>query len=213
MGLGKNLGRGDGRRQYRAQLLPSLNTQPFTPAQKATLDAKAFAVQNAPPFIHPNLNFFNPPADSDSFTLTPSPFPTYPAVMGPAPGGGGGALTIISYTVPRGKIAVIRKMAIVNFGGNPPDGSGIVIWRVIRNGAGLRGLSTLMAQYGTFSAPKDVSIFCWENDTISVTVECPALLPNGTANPGMPNGNTTAASFDGYMYPLSEATFPVAGSY
>ena len=183
MGLGRNLGRSDGRRTASTRLLPNLGSMPFTPAQKAILDAKAFSVQNAPPFIHPNLNFFNPPADSDSFTVTPSPFPHYPAVM-PV----GGAISVIIFTIPRGKIAVIRKMSIVHFGGNPPDGTGQVIWRVIRNGGGLRGLSTLMAQYGTFAAPKDVSIFCWEFDTISVTVECPAFLPDGvTPNPGPPD--------------------------
>ena len=211
MGLGRNNTRGsDGRRVYAPRLLPNLGSMPFSAAQKATLDAKAFSVTNAPPFIHPNLNFFNPPADSDSFTVTPSPFPTYPAVE---PQSGGGAISIITFTVPRGKVAVIRKMAIVHFGGNPPDGTGRVIWRVIRNGGGLRGLSNMMAQYGTFSAPKDVSIFCWEMDTISVTVECPDLLPNGNPNPGPPAGSTTAASFDGYMYPLTEATFPLQGSY
>ncbi len=212
MGLRRNLGQSDGRRTYTPRLLPNLNRMPFTPAQKATLDAKAFSVQMAPPFIHPNLNFFNPPADSDSFTVTPSPFPSYPAVIGPI--GGGGPIAVISFTIPRGKLAVIRKMSIVHFGGNPPDGTGKVIWRVIRNGGGLRGLSTLMSQYGTFAAPKDVSIFCLEMDTISVTVECPRFLPDGvTPNPGPPAGATTAASFDGYMYPLSEATFPLQGSY
>ena len=77
---------------------------------------KSFAVQNTPPFLHPNLNFFNPPADSDYFTVTPNPFPNYPAV-------GASALVVISLTVPQAKIAVIRKMSIVHFGGNPPDGT------------------------------------------------------------------------------------------
>jgi hypothetical protein len=209
MGLGRTLGRSDGRRNVATKLLGSLNKQPFTPAQKATLDAKAFAVQNAPPFVHPNLNFFNPPADSDTFTIAPSPFPAYPAIM-PA----GGPLPILSFTVPRGKFAVIRKIAIVHFGGNPPDGTGQVIWRVLRNGGGLRGLSNIMWQIGTFSAPKDMPIYCWELDTIVVTVECPQYLPNSTTpNPGPPGGSTTAASFDGYMYPLAEATFPLQGSY
>jgi hypothetical protein len=181
---------------------------PFSPTQKATLDAKAFSVQNAPPFIHPGLNFFNPPADSEPFSVSPAPFPSYPAVE-PA----GGPVTVIAMTVPRGKLAVLRLLSIVHFGGNPPDGTGRVIWRVLRNSGGLRGLSNLMSQYGTFANPKQVAIFCWELDTISVTVECPALLPGGGANPGMAAGTTTAASFDGYFYPLSEATYPVAGSY
>ncbi len=207
MGLRGNLGRGDGRRTYPEKLLPNLGQLPFTQTQKAILDAKSYAVQNTPPFLHPNLNFFNPPADSDYFTVTPNPFINYPTV-------GASALPVISFSVPRSKVAVIRKMSIVHFGGNPPDGTGRVIWRVVRNGGGLRGLGTLTAQYGTFANPKDVSIFCIENDTITVTVECPSFLPDGvTPNPGPPGGSTTGASFDGFLYPLSEATYPVQGSY
>ena len=206
MGLGR-VSKSDGRRSYQARLLPTLGQMPFTQAQKATLDAKAFSVHAAPPFVHPGLNFFNPPADSDYFTVTPSPFVSYPQV-------GDTAIPVIVFTVPRSKIAVIRKLAIVHVGGNPPDGTGIVIWRVIRNGGGLRGLSTLTSQYGTYATPKDVSIVCYENDTIQVTVQCPALLPDGvTPNPGPPAGSTTAASFDGFMYPLSEALYPQQGSY
>ena len=207
MGLGRSSGRGDGRRMNPGKLLPNLGQMPFTHAQKGVLDAKAFVVQNASPFLHPSLNFFNPPADSDYFTVTPNPFPAYPVV-------GASAIIVISMTVPQAKVAVIRKMSIVHFGGNPPDGTGQVIWRVIRDGGGLRGLGTLTAQYGTFANPKDVSIFCTENDTISVTVECPAFLADGvTPNPGPAAGATTGASFDGFFYPLSEATYPVQGSY
>lgn len=206
MGLRRTLGRSDGRRQYEEKLIPDLGQMPFTQTQKAVLDAKAFAVQNAVPFLHPDLNFFNPPSDSDYFTITPNPFINYPAI-------GATAVAIIAYTVPQGKIAVIRKMSIVHFGGNPPDGTGKVIWRVLRNGGGLRGLGTLTAQYGTFAAPKDASIFCYENDTLTVTVECPATLPSGAVNPGPPGGSTTGASFDGFTYPLSEAVYPQQGGY
>lgn len=205
MGLRRTLGAPDGRRTFTPKLLPNLGQMPFSQVQKATLDAKAFAVQNAPPFIHPGLNFFNPPADSNPFRWTPNPFPVYPAV-------GAGALVVLSYTVPRSKLAVIRKLSIVNYSGINPDGTGKVIWRVKQNGGGLRGMSTLMAQMGTFSAPQDTSIIGWENDTIVVTVELPPFLPDGvTVNPGMPLGATTAASFDGFLYPLSEATLPKGG--
>jgi hypothetical protein len=203
----RGLGQADGRRSYPDKLVSNLGQLPWTQAQKATLDAKAFAVQTAAPFLHPSLNFFNPPADSDYFTVTPNPFPNYPTV-------GASAIAVISLQVPPAKIAVIRKLAIVHFGGNPPDGTGRVIWRVIRNGGGLRGLGTLTAQYGTFAAPKDASIFCYEYDTLTVTVECPKFLPDGvTPNPGPPAGSTTGASFDGFFYPLSEATSPTQGSY
>lgn len=203
------LGTPDGRRSYQAQLLPNLGQQPFTNAQKAVLDAKGFAVQNASPFLHPGLDFFNPPADANYFRFSPSPFPQYPAV-------GAGPITVLSFSVPQGKVAVIREMAIVHFGGNPPDGTGIVVWRVLHNGAGLRGLGALTAQYGTFANPIEASIFATENDTMMITAECPATYYlNGvvTPNPGPPGGSTTAAQFKGFFYPLSEATNPQQGSY
>lgn len=205
MGLGRTrLGQGDGRRSYQAKLIPNLGQLPFTQAQKAVLDAKAFAVQNAPPFIHPNLNFFNPPADADYFRFSSNPFSSYPAV-------GAGPIPILSFTVPQAKVACVREMAIVHFGGNPPDGTGIVVWRVLNNGAGLRGLGILTAQYGTFANPIEAAILATENDTLTITVECPATLPSGAVNPGPPAGSTTAAQFKGFFYGLSEATYPVGG--
>jgi hypothetical protein len=179
---------------------------PFTNPQKAVLDAKAWAVHTAPPFIHPSLSFFNPPADSDSFTVTPSPFVPYPAV-------GASAIPVIVFTVPRSKLAIIYQMSIVHVGGNPPDGTGQVIWRVVKNGGGLRGLAGLTSQYGTYAAPKKLSIYGIEVDTFQVTVECPAFLPDGSVNPGPSAGSTTAASFDGFMYSLTEATLPLPGNY
>ena len=200
------LGRSDGRRNFSARLLPTLNAMPFTPTQKATLDAKAWAVQNAPNSINPALNFYNPPADSDYFTVTPNPFPNYPAV-------GSGPIILIAFSIPPSKVGVIRKMAIVHFGGNPPDGTGKVIWRVLKNKAGLRGLGTLTAQYGTFAAPVELAIYGTENDTFEVTVEVPKYLPDGvTPNLGPPLGSTTGARFDGFYYPLSEATSAGQGS-
>ncbi len=200
------LGASDGRRPYSPQVLPNLNQMPFTLAQKAILDAKGFAVSSAPPFIHPDLSQFRAPADARGFSFTPNPFPVYPAI-------GQGAISVLSITVPRGLIYVINKMAIVHFGGNPPDGTGIVVWRVLQNGGGLQGLANQMAQFGTMSSPQETIILGLENDTITVTAECPALLPNGSANPGPPVGSTTAARLDGFQYPINEATNPQTGSY
>ena len=201
------LGDRDGRRRFKAQLLPNLPDMPFTQIQKAMLDRRARAVVLAPPYIHPNLNFFNPPADSEPFTITPSPFVAYPAV-------GSSAIVVITLTVPKSKIAVIRKLSVVHFGGNPPDGTGQVIWRVLKNGGGIRGLNQLTSQYGTYATPKDLTIVGVENDTIQVTVELPTLLADGvTPNANMPAGTRTAASFDGFTYSLSEATNPEEGSY
>jgi len=202
-GLGNNVSLSSGPKR---PLLPNLGSQPFTATQKASLDLKARALHNAPPFIHPDLSFFNPPADAMPFTVTPQNGSVpYPQVGAPA-------IVVISYPVPVGLMAVIRLMSIVHVGGNPPDFTGQVIWRVLQNGAGIRGLNALNAQYGTFANPKTVVLTGVENDILTITVECPEFLPDGiTPNPGPPGGSSTAASFDGWTYPLSEAMSPSSG--
>jgi hypothetical protein len=181
-------------------LLPNLARSPFTAAQKRSLDLRAQAVNNTSPYINPDLSFYNPPADSTPLTVTPqNGAPGYPGV-------GLGAITVITYVVASGLMVVIRELSIVHIGGNAPDFTGRVIWRVVKNGAGIRGLNSLNAQYGTFAAPKSLVLTGVENDIFTVTVECPALLPNGvTPNPGMAAGQATAASFDGWTYPIAEA--------
>jgi hypothetical protein len=90
------------------------------------------------------------------------------------------------------------------------------IWRVLRNGGGLRGLSNIIGTFGTYAAPKilTVPIIGIENDVISVTVEVPAFFPDGiTPVPPLAAGTGTAATFDGFTYPLSEATSPRPGAY
>jgi hypothetical protein len=194
MGQNVSLARGP-----KLPLLARLNVMPFSNAQKAALDARAQLVDTTPAYVNPNLSFFNPPADNSPFTITPQPAPSYPLP-------GTGPIAVISYTVAAGLFSVIRELAIVHVGGNPPDFTGIVIWRVLKNGAGIRGLNNLNAQYGTFAAPKSLVIVGVENDIFSVTVECPSFLPDGvTPNPGMPIGAQTAASFDGWTYPLAQS--------
>lgn len=188
----------------RAHPLPHLGRSPFSDAQKVSLDARAQAVVNSPSYIHPELSFYNPPADSLPFTVTPIPFPAYPLV-------GANPVVIIQYVVPNGLLAVINKLSVVHVGGNPPDGTGQVIWRVLKNGAGITGMNNLTSEFGTYSNPKSLVIVAVENDILQVTVELPANLPDGTPNTNMPAGATTAASFDGYTYPLSEATLYKAG--
>jgi len=189
----------------RRPLLPNLEYSNFTPLQKYALDARARAVDTAAPYIHPDLSFFNPPADNSPFTITPQNASVpYPAV-------GAAAVTVISYVVSVGLMSVIRSMSIVHVGGNSPDFTGMVIWRVLKNGAGIRGLNALNAQYGTYASPKPLVLVGVENDIYTVTVECPALLPDGTPNPGMGLGQSTAASFDGWTYPIAEAISPAGG--
>lgn len=194
------LGQSNGRRPSRPLLLNALHQMPFTQVQKHILHVKAQMVQGAAPWIHPNLTLFDQPADADPFRWTSNPAVPYPL-------NGQGATIVLSYTVPRSKIAVVRKLAIIHVGGNPPDFTGQVIWRVLKNGGGLRGMNQLTAQVGTFAAPLSVRFLATEYDTITVTAE----VPSGFAN--MPAGTTTVASLDGFTYPLSEATSPLPGNY
>lgn len=189
--------RGGGSMVRRAQAMPNLGRMPFTDTQKLSLDLRARNVQLAPSYVHPDLSFFNPPADSQPFFVSPDPAPGYPDV-------GAGQTEVIRYVVANGLTAIINKLSIIHIGGAPPDFTGRVIWRVLQNGAGIRGLNNLTAEYGTFAQPKSLVIRAVENDVVQVTVECPALLPDGSVNPGMPGGTKTAASFDGFTYPLAE---------
>lgn len=200
LGANRTLSRGP-----RRPLLPNLENASFTHTQKQALDAKAQFVDRTPAYVNPDLSFYNPPADNSPFTVTPAAgAPNYPGV-------GALPIVVISWMVPVGMASFIRELAIVHIGGNDPSFSGQVIWRVLKNGAGIRGLNQLTATYGTFAAPKPVVLFGVENDIFSVTVELPALLPNGNANAPMPAGSQTAASFDGWTYPINQ-TISVTGS-
>ena len=173
--------------------MPAISNQPWTDAQKQSAGARMQNAFNMPPFLNREISLFNPPADSQPFVITPNPFPAYPAP-------GAGRITIISYTVPPGLLAVIYALSIVHVGGNPPDGTGNVIWRVLKNKSGVNGLNNLSSQVGTYAAPNLFTIAIIENDQLIVTAEVPA------GQPPMPAGQTTAARFHGWTYPLVEAT-------
>jgi hypothetical protein len=199
--FGSRFGASDGRRTRMPEVLSQLGSMPFTKAQKQALDGKGWMIQTAPPWVHPSLSLFNPPTDAYTFRQTSVPASLYPAA-------GESAITILSYVVPKAQFMVINKLAIVHIGGNPPDFSGAVIWRVLKNGGGLRGLATITAQVGTFANPLPITpIVGIENDSFVVTVEVVA------GPPAPPLGSQTAASFDGFTYPLSEATYPRQGAY
>ncbi len=165
----------------------------FSDLQKRMLSSRADALQGASPFYRRGISQFNPPADSNPLIVTPNPFPNYPAP-------GAGPIPVISYTVPLGMFALITKLAIINYGGAFADGAGNVVWRVLKNGGGIRGISNLTSQVGTYAQPNDTVITLIENDVLQVTVE----VPNG--QPAMPAGSTTAARFHGFTLPLAEAT-------
>ena len=174
-----------------------LNSLGWTDAQKVSASIRAQGVRAQSPFLHPDLTFYLPPADSLAFFVNPATFTPYPALAAPP-------VTILSYTAPQGKLAVINKIAIVNVGGNPPDGTGDVIWSVTINGGGQKGLGQISFQVGTLAAPNDIEILLIENDVCQVNVQVVA---------GAPPPGTTTAIFHGWTYPLSEAILPASGRW
>lgn len=132
------------------------------------------------------LNF--PDAESDWFDFYPPAFPAYPAP-------GAGAITVLSFTVPTGADGVIKKLAIVHIGGGLVDGTGQVIWRVLQNGAAVRGYQDATSQVGSYAQPLDTFIPVYEGDVIEVTAEVP---PGQLA---LPAGDSTAARAMGYFFP------------
>lgn len=172
---------------------PDLASQPWSDTQKLSAATRVRTGLAGSPFLNRNISLFNPPADSRPFIVTPNPFPAYPAP-------GAGPIRVIRFVVQPGLMAVINRVSVVHVGGNPPDGTGNVVWRVLINGAGIDGLNNLTSQVGTYAQPNDFVFMAIENDIIEVTVEVPA------AQPPMPVGTTTAARFHGWTYPLVQAT-------
>jgi hypothetical protein len=170
--------------------VPNVGSQSgWTDEQKLSMGARMNTALSGVSFLNRNISLWNPPADS-------LPFIVSDAVEYPAPAAN--PAVVISYTVPQGQMAVINKLAVVHVGGNPPDFSGNVIWSVLINGAGIDGLGAIESQVGTLANPNDFVFVAIENDIVQVIVEV-------VTNP-MPVGQTTAALFHGWTYPLVQAT-------
>jgi hypothetical protein len=167
---------------------------PMTAEQAAIFDQKMKILDNYNPPIwlqsESNDEITIPPPNSRPFIVTPAPFPNYPAP-------GAAATQVIAYACPIGFVAVVNLLAVVHVGGGFVDGSGNVIWRVLVNGAAVKGLANMQSQVGSYAQPNPILIVIQENDILQVTVEVPA------AQPAMPAGTTTAARFQGYVVPIN----------
>ncbi len=142
--------------------------------------------------IRPDLYCYPLPDARPVFVIS-NPAPAFPAP-------GAAAVVVLTYTVPPGFFTVFNKLAIMLIGGNIVDFTGNVVWRVLINDAGVKGLEALVAQVGTNAAPNDIQpIPLWENDVISITAEVPA------GQPAQPVGNTTAARLHGFQMPIQKA--------
>jgi hypothetical protein len=166
---------------------PNLDAQPWTDEQKLSISRRMKTALSGPTFLNRNISLFNPPADSLPFIVT-APFVAYPAVNA-------SPVVVIQYVVPPGMLAVITRLAIVDNGANA-IGTGNILWNVLVNGGAIDGLGNLTAPIGTLAQPNDVVFVAHEQDIVQVTVQ----VTTGAA------AGTTAAMFQGWTYPLSQAT-------
>jgi hypothetical protein len=100
---------------------------------------------------------------------TPQPLPAYPAPAALP-------MTIVQYQVPAGMSGAISSLAIVHLGaaGSFTDGSGVLLWRLLKNGVPQKGLENLYVQIGSQTQLAQMFMLLQENDLIQITVQVPA---------------------------------------
>src|SRR5579864_283981 len=98
--------------------------QGWNPTQRLIVSAKLRNSAAMRPFLHPDITLFNPWADSRPFKFTTPYGCSFSGQAANYPAAGAGPEVILQYSVPPGMIAVIKKLAIVHIGGNPPDFTG-----------------------------------------------------------------------------------------
>jgi hypothetical protein len=111
-------------------------------------------------------------------TDTPQPLPAYPAA-------GAAAVTILSYQVPASMSGALTSLCIVHIGaaGSFTDGSGVVVWRVLKNGIPQKGLENIYVQIGSQTQLASMFLLLRENDLITVTAQIPATKVAPVGNP------------------------------
>jgi len=109
---------------------------------------------------------------------TPQPLAAYPN-PGAAP------VVILNYTAPPRMSGALTGLAIVHLGapGSFADGSGNVVWRVLVNGAPVKGLEAIYAQIGSISQLAPMYLLLREGDHVQVTVQVPAGKVAPAGNP------------------------------
>jgi len=158
--------------------------------QQHIADAKMNSLTGARSYI--NLTRLDvPPPDARPIVVVSQPYPFYPAP-------GAAAQLLLNYVVPVGFNSVFNFMAIFHVGGGYVNGSGNVIWRVLVNGAGWKGMNNLQSQFGSDSAPINTYIHLVENDNLQITAE----IPLGQA--AMPPGASTGARAHGFEYAIGK---------
>lgn len=125
------------------------------------------------PVALPEWNF--PTRDSVFFDRVG--FNALPANLAPA-------VVVVTFTMPPGYDGVVRWMSNVALGAGFIDGSGDIIWQILRDGQAVEDYENMLAQLGTLPIPTDTFILVEENSTIQITVATANNPPAGRATSG-----------------------------
>jgi hypothetical protein len=158
-------------------------SNPFLGAPAARR-GRALSFQAPTPSTAPQTDIYTPTAASHSLQLNSAGNLQYPAPNA--------STVLLTYAVPAGQTLVISSMAIVNIGAALVDYQGALLWHVLRNGAGVKGFESMVAQVGSLQQPQPVNLIFNEGETLQVTVS----VPQGQAAPA---GNQPAARLLGFL--------------
>jgi hypothetical protein len=108
------------------------------------------------------------------------------------PGNDGLFHDVIKMVVPNGNDGVIKKLLNFYNGAGYVNGSGQLIWRIMRNGQAVRNYDNIVIQLGTDAATADTQIRVYSNDVIQFQIM--NVLITGAVN-------QILCYFGGWYYP------------
>ena len=123
-----------------------------------------------------------PPADAVSFD--PAAYVDLPAI--------GATVTVLSFTVDDGYIAVLRTLGNVFVGAGWTEGSGALIWQLLDNGAVIRNYDNIVSSLGSVNQPGQLGggagILVQEGHLVQLQVKNVSLAVGGASVGGRLSG-------------------------
>ena len=166
--------------------------------------ASAQQQPSVPPSSQPPVK---PPPSSGAVYVPQQPWVTPPAdaeffdpIDYVALGNQGTTTVILTLNVPMGRDGVIELFGNVVFGAGWTEGTGDLIWQILKNGEAVRNYENIRASLGNVSNPVALGLRIAEGDQITVQVV------NAAAPAGVPGNPITSARFHGWFYPKAHDT-------
>jgi hypothetical protein len=100
----------------------------------------------------------------------------------------GATATVVAFAMPAGYTGLVRWLSNIFLGAGFTDGSGNLVWRVLRDAQAVEDYENITAQLGTLPIPTDTFIPVQENQTVSITITTVVLPGAGTSIGGRLKG-------------------------